>query len=197
MNDLLTALGVSPQVQALFNIGDLVFDYGDSFEQFECGFHKVPACQNLWRSGNEFASQVIITNSVMEAVAFAQLNLQKNPDLDALFFISIGNGFYPAKLNWIRKRLKKRKFTLVFGDDLLGRLQDIKVATALRNRKVTLHWSDPNITIKTGARNFKMNSDKISLASFEREAGIRTAVRTSKPLNRMTFLEQLKYQANW
>jgi hypothetical protein len=45
MNDLLTKLGVFKQIQALFNIcGELVFDYGDSYEHFARTFTKCPPC---------------------------------------------------------------------------------------------------------------------------------------------------------
>jgi hypothetical protein len=196
MNKLLTKLGVSAEIQALFNIqGELRFDYGDSFEHFYQGGHRIPTTQNLWRAGNELAAQVIISSSVMELIAFMSLNVQKFPDPENLFFIATGNNCHPAKLHWIRSAFKKRKFILVYGNDLLSRLTDIKVATGLRDKSTILSWSDPLVEFTTGNRNFRIEQNRVSLAAFERLAGIRTHIRTGKPFPHNTYLEQLIYDA--
>ena len=62
MNELLTKLGVSLQVQALFNIkGDLLFDYGDGVEHYFERGHRLPSTQHLWRAGSDLAMQVILS----------------------------------------------------------------------------------------------------------------------------------------
>jgi hypothetical protein len=197
MNGLLTKLGISEEIQALFNIqGELRFDYGDSFEHFYDGGHRVPTTQNLWRAGNELAPLVIIAPSAMELISFMSLNVQKFPDRDNLLFIATGNNCNSAKLKWIRSSYTKRKFTLVYGNDLLGRLSDIKTATGLRGKSTILSWSEPFVLCTIGGRNFKLEQDVVSLAAFERQAGIRTLIRTAKPFPHNTYLEQLMYNGN-
>jgi hypothetical protein len=196
MNTLLTKLGVSPEIQALFNIGEeLLFDYGDGFEHFYATGHKIPITQNIWRAGNELATQVIISASVMELISFIALNGQKFHEPGNLFFIAMGNNYQLAKLKWIRDSLKKRKFILVHANDLLGRLMDIKAATGLKDKSTTLSWSDPFVQFVIAGRSFKIEQDLVSLAAFERQAGIRTHIRTSKPFPFNTYLEQLIYDA--
>jgi len=181
----------------LFRIhNDLKFDFGDGFEEFGIGLHRIPTTANLWCAGNELGSQVIVTPSVMEGVAFLAMNPQKFPNTNELFFIAIGNNYRETKMNRIRSACKKRKFTLVFGNDLVGRLTDIKVATALRGKSCTLAWSEPSVTIKTPQRSVRMKQEDVSLAAFERLAGIRTHIRTAKPAFYNTYLEQLKSDGN-
>jgi hypothetical protein len=197
MNEQLTMLGVSAEIQALFNIrGELRFDYGDSFEHFYEGCHRVPTTQNLWRGGNDLAAQLIIAPSVMESISFMALNAQKFPDRENLLFIAAGNNCSSAKLQWIRSCYKKRKFMLINGNDLLGRLSDIKIATGLRGKSPVLSWSEPFVRFQTGNRDFLMAQDLVSLAAFERKAGIRTQIRTAKPFPHNTYLEQLMYNGN-
>ncbi|MDB5143357.1 MAG: hypothetical protein JWQ66_2070 [Mucilaginibacter sp.] len=197
MNEILTRLGVSAEIQALFNIQqELRFDYGDSFEHFYEGGHLVPTTQNLWRAGNELAALLIIAPSAMELISFMSLNVRKFPDRENLLFIAMGNNCNTAKLQWIRSRYKKRKFILVYGNDLVGRLSDIKIATGLRGKSTMLSWSESFVFCSIGNRNFKLEQDQISLAAFERQAGIRTLIRTAKPFPHNTYLEQLMYNGN-
>jgi hypothetical protein len=194
MNELLTKLGVSAEIQALFNVSDdLHFDYGDSCEHYFDRGHLVPASKNLWRAGNELAAQVIIGSSVMELIAFMKINNRRYSDPGNLCFIATGNNWHPAKCKWIRSSFKKRKFTLVFGNDLTGRLCDIKVAIALRSKSARMTWSEPYVHFTTGNRTFELEQDAVSLAAFERQAGIRTHIRTVKPFPYNTYLEQLTY----
>lgn len=194
MNKLLTKLGVSAEIQALFNVrGDLRFDFGDSYEHYSDYAHLVPNSGNLWRCGDELAGHVIIAFSVMELIAFISINNRKFPNPDNLFFIATGNNCHPHKFNWIRSSFKKRKFTLVFGNDLTGRLWDIKVATALRHKSARMTWSEPCVHFTTGNSTFGLEQDTVTLAAFERHAGIRTLIRTLKPFPYNTYLEQLQY----
>src|SRR5258708_5494632 len=125
MNALLTRLGVPPEIQAFFNASaELSFNYGDTDEYYGDGVHKVPTTQNLWVAGNETASNVIITYSAMEAIAFITINRQHYPKLEQLTFIAIGNKLQPEQVNWIVQNFRKRRFTLVFGKDLIGHITD-------------------------------------------------------------------------
>ena len=191
MHSLLTELGVSKELQAYFDIDEPRFDYGDEQEFFGSGFHIVPTTGDLWLAGNYPATELIITSSAMEAIAYMTLNAWRHPVNAVLSFIAIGNLPHARQLNWIRACCQKRKITLVFGNDLLGRLADIVVAAGIRNKALRLYWHDDRVQLYVNNRSFEANPEKLSLNSFEKAAGIRTGIRTRKPAYHNTFLEQL------
>src|SRR5476651_1247905 len=163
MNSVLTSLGVPKEVQAYFNIHELLFTYGEHFEHFDTGFHRVPTTKNIWLAGKDLSREVIITSTAMEAIAYLSVNLYRYPDLDALSFIAIGNLPHPGQLNWIKSNYPKRKFTLVFGKDLLGKLADIRVAAGLVNKAIRFLRTDTQIQIKHDNKVYSFGQDSLSL----------------------------------
>ncbi|MBD1395180.1 hypothetical protein [Mucilaginibacter glaciei] len=193
MNPILTELGVSEELQAFFQVTDLVFSYGQDTECFGENFHRVPATSNLWVAGNDLTTEVVITHSAMEAIAYLTLNRHRYPRIDTLSFIAIGNLPHEGQLQWIRSGWLKKKHTLVFGNNLLGRLADIKVAAGLADRQVRLYWNSPHIRIETENSHHELTMDNLSLNVFEKAFGIRSGIRTYKPIKFDTFLDQLKH----
>jgi hypothetical protein len=193
MNQLLTRLGIPSEVQAFFNIADdLTFNYGDQVERYDDGFHIVPSTQNLWFAGSQNATHVIITYSVMEAMAFITLNRHRYPRLEQLAFIAIGNKYHPEQANWIRENFMRRKFTLVFGKDLIGHITDIKLTAGIKNIAIRIFYSGNEILIYHGNLLDVFNTEQVSLHSFQEAFGIRPRFRTGKPVRSSTFLDQLK-----
>ena len=93
---------VPAEVQALFNIHELLFTYGDNFEHFDTGFHRVPTTQNIWLAGKDLSREVVITSTAMEAIAYLSVNLYRYPDLNALSFIAVAatlSRIRPAELD--------------------------------------------------------------------------------------------------
>jgi hypothetical protein len=134
MNRLLTGLGIALEVQAFFNIaGDLTFNYGDQVERYEAGSTCCSLYPNLWFAGSQNATHLIITYSVMEAMAFITFNRHRFPQLEQLAFIAIGNKLHAEQGDWIRQNFPGRKVILVFGKDLVGHFTDIKLAAAIKN----------------------------------------------------------------
>ena len=195
MNPLLTRLGVPQEVQAFFNIHDLLFTYGDHFEHFDTGFHRVPTTQNIWLAGKDLSREVIITSTAMEAIAYLSVNLYRYPDLNSLSFIAVGNLPQPGQLNWIRANYQKKKFTLVFGKDLLGKLADIMIAAGIKNKTIRLMRSDMQVQILCNNKLYGFEQDNLSLSAFEKAAGMRTGIRTCKPKEFDTYLDQLRFYA--
>lgn len=196
MNDYLTRLGVPPKVQQFFAVEGPVFDFGNDTEYFSESIHRVPATNNLWIAGDQFARQVIITFSAMEAVAFLTLNQTTYPNYNDLLFIATGARISIGQIKWIRLNLKGREFTLAFGNELIGRITDIKVATAIRNKAARLTFQDGNVIAWLKEKKSVFKEDKLSLHTFETALGIRTMIRTCKPLNQLTFLDELKYESS-
>jgi hypothetical protein len=196
MNILLTRLGVPPELQAFFHVSaELSFDYGNAYEHYGDGFHKIPTTQNLWVAGSNNASKVIITYSAMEALAFITLNRHHYPQLEQLAFIAIGNRLHREQTTWIRENFPGRKFTLVFGKDLIGRITDIKLAAGIKNTPVRIFHSGSEIEIHRGNLWHLFDQEQISLHAFQEAFGIRPRFRTAKPVLSITFLDQLKHDA--
>jgi hypothetical protein len=196
MNAYLTQLGVPPRLQTFFAAEELYFDYGNEREHVSATCHRVPTTSMLWTAGSPLAKEVIITFSVMEAIAFMTINQWAFQQLDNLFFVAIGNRIHTGQMKWIRDNLKKRTFTLVFGDDLLGRLTDVKVALAIRNKEVKLEAQPGLILARLKQKAATFEEGRWSLSAFENEFSIRTKVRTCKPVNQLSFFDQLKHDTS-
>ena len=193
MNELLTRLGVPMDIQAFFNISEeLSFHYGDTNEHYGEGFHKIPTTVNLWMAGEETALEVIVTYCAMEAIAFITINRQRYPKLEELAFIAIGNKLQEEQAKWIRQKFQKRKFTLVFGCDLLGHLTDIKLGAGLKNIPIRIHHSNFKVLIYRREKLRVFDEDVVSFHAFQLAFGIRGKIRTRKPIKSLTFLDQLK-----
>ena len=193
INRLLNELGVSEKLQAYLNISELLFEYGYDLEHFSKDFHLIPTTRNLWVAGNDIAAELVITSCVMEGIAYLNINASRYPSLNSVRIIALGNLPHSLQLEWIRANCQKRKITLVFSSDLLGRLADITIAAGIRNKPVRLCWTGFAITVEANGLSFDEDPDKLTLNVFEQKTSIRTAVRTRKPVRFNTFLDQLKH----
>ena len=196
MNAYLTKLGVPPKIQQFFAVEEPIFDFGNESEYFSENLHRVPLTNNLWIAGDQFARQVIITFSAMEAIAFLTLNQANYPNYAQLLFIATGARLSSSQLKWIKQNLKAREFTLAFGNELIGSLTDIKVAAAIRNKSVKLAFQEGNVIAWLKEKKIVFEDDKLSLHAFETAFGVRTMIRTCKPFNQLTFLDELKYDTS-
>ena len=192
MSEVLIRLGVPPSFLAWFNCADACeFPYGDAREIFKDRFHKVPTTVNLWFAGHRSASEVVITHSAIEAIAFLSLNTDHYPNLESVSFIATGNLPGMAQLQWIRRNFQKRKFTLVFGNDLLGALTDIKVAAGLKGHGTRIWLSGDVVRIQMKTQQHLFSIPEVSLHAFEKAFGLRMNIRTRKPNRVVNFLDQL------
>lgn len=195
MNALLNKLGVPSEIQAFFNAGDLVFNYGDDMECFGSGFHRVPTTSHLFIAGGEVSKELILTSSVMEAIAYLTLNAHHYSNLGHLSVIAMGNLPHRGQLARMGQGWQKRKITMVFGKDMLGRLTDIRVATGIRNKEVRFTLRNEMIDIEYNFVHYRFAPDKLSLSKFEKAAALRSGIRTAKPKQFDTYLNQLIYDA--
>ncbi|MFD2146314.1 hypothetical protein [Mucilaginibacter antarcticus] len=196
MNALLTRLGIPLEIQAFFSVtADLTFNYGDQVERYDAGFHIVPSTQNLWVAGTPSATHLIITYSVLEAMAFITFNRHRFPRLEQLAFIAIGNKLHAEQGDWIRQSFPGRKVILVFGKDLVGNITDIKLAAAIKNIPIRILFRDDAIHIYSYNCLKVFDQDCVSLHAFQEAFTIRPRFRTGKPIHSLTFLDQLKHDA--
>ena len=202
MLPFLTRLGISKDVQSFFlpfisvdEIGNLLFCYGDDFEHFGFAFHKVPATENIWMAGNEnlsMISQVYICNSAMEAIAFLSFKAGLLTIRDNILFLGIGAKPYAAHIAWVLQHLPGRAYNLLFGNDLLGRISDLKFAAGINGLSVKVSFDQTNLVIKFRSKLYTLNPDEFTLNAFGKIAGHRFNIRTDKPKLHDSFLEQLK-----
>ncbi|PAW95457.1 hypothetical protein CKK33_18905 [Mucilaginibacter sp. MD40] len=196
MNPLLTGLGISLEIQAFFGAAsEITFSYGDQFERYGSDYHIVPSTHNLWVAGLPNATHLIITYSVMEAMAFITLNRHRFPRLEQLAFVAIGNRLHVEQGDWLRENFPGRKVTLVFGKDMIGHITDIKLAAAIKGILLRITSKDNEIHIYRDKWLQIFTQEQISLHAFQEAFGIRPRFRTGKPVQSLTFLDQLKYDS--
>jgi hypothetical protein len=206
MHPYLTRLGVRPEVQAYFrpcyrtsDLGNLLFPYGDEGEHFGFAFHRVPVTDDCWLAGSIHFPQVrmvILSTSALDAVSWLNKKYNAFTATENLLFVALGGGISDAQLHWIRDKFSRKKCHLIFSNDLLGRLADLKVAAALHGWPLSL-YADPEekVTINFRTANFCFSQETLSLSAFERAAGIRFGVSTSKPRKYNSFFEELQAEA--
>lgn len=195
MNQYLNQLGVPLIVQHFFEPyfstskpGNLLFAYGNAREHYGTGGHRPPLQAAVpWTAGTDggLITQVFVCSAAMEAIAYLSLHHARYRDLDALYFCAVGAAF-PADL-----QLPKTGITLLFDNNLLGKLWDIKIACLIRRRTVIIQYHQNQLLFQANDRNFHLAPEKVSLNAFEIAAGIRTQIRTGKAKGHFTFLEQL------
>ncbi|NVM66940.1 hypothetical protein FHW88_005258 [Mucilaginibacter sp. SG538B] len=193
MNRLLNSLGIPSEIQSFFDIeNQLQFDYGAGIEVFDAGYHFVPSAETYYLRGSPASRKVVVTCSVMEAIAWSFFNLHDYPDMEHHAFAALGNRPDLINFQGLTALFPKRKFVLVFGCDLLGRATDIYVAATLNRHLVRLDIIDrETIGIRLEQRIFQFEQERLSLNAFQKSFRIRTACRTSKPKAYNSYLDQL------
>ena len=192
MNDLLNRLGVPSDIQAFFNTqADLSFPFGDDAEHFGANFHRIPTTGNLWLAGNQNASEVIVTYSAMEAIAFMTANRQRYPNPGKLAFIAIGNKLQDKQISWISRNFARAKFTMVFGNDLLGQITCIKLGAGLKKMPLRIQHHNGKVSIHCKDKFRTFDENRITYNAFQLAFAFRWKIRTRRSAKSLTYLEQL------
>ena len=201
MHPYLTKLGIRTEVQEFFSpyysadqSGNLVFPYGKQAETYGMAFHYVPATENYWLAGNNnltFIREVLICGSAMEAIAWLHIHYRAYSQSDNLLFLSTGTKPGPEHFRWLMGKAKTRNFSLLFGNDLLGRACDLKTAAALHSQPAAVSIAGENVLVNFRSKNYAFTNDSFSLNAFEKTAGYRFNVRALKPKGFNTWLDLL------
>src|ERR1700744_1744799 len=204
MHPYLTRLNILAEVQDFFSPfhdtdgrGNLCFNYGNDTEIYGLAYHRVPATSQCWIAGpRNFAlvRQVIICSSAMEAFAWLTCHINAYRSLDYLLFIATGSRITHEKLTWVRNELPGHKYGLLFGNDLLGKICDLKAAAALHGLAVKISGEQNGLSIHFRYRCFRMDHQLFSLNAFSRLSGFRFGVQTLKPAHYCNWLDQLNTQ---
>lgn len=189
MNAYLTRLGILPEIQDWLTrwyhvneTGNLCFSYGSDTEVYGMAFHRVPLTGSCWKAGSGiFVSQTVICSSAMEGIAWLNCH---SVNLDQLLLIATGSTISLPSL-------PKSKKVLVFGNDPLGHICDLKAAAILSGHPVQIAIEDNVVHITFRHRRFCLPTNTFSLSAFERLSGYRFNVKTSKPRQHSSWLNQL------
>jgi hypothetical protein len=205
MHPYLVRLGVHPAVQAYFapyytsdTFGDLSFDYADAREIYGLAWHRVPSAEDLWMAGSEDFSmirRVFICSSAMEAIAWLHYHHSMLGNLDQLCFLATGSSLSDSKLQLLRDGVAGKQCALLYSNDLLGKICDLKVCAALCSQPVTISACEDRVGVAFRAVTYELNADQFSLNKFEKLAAFRFNVQTLKPKGALTWLDRLTASA--
>lgn len=97
---------------------------------------------------------------------------------------------------FIPKRYLRRRVTLCFPKTEYGALQDIKVATELYDQETYFVVIGQNLEILYNNSRFTLDRLSLSLSSFRKKSGFRSAVKTAKTSTNRSFFEELICSTN-
>ena len=201
MHPFLTKLGIRPEVQEFFSpyysgdrSGNLVFPYGRYSETYGLAFHHVPATENYWLAGSDLAlaGEIFICGSAMEAVAWLHIHYRAYNQTDNLLFLSTGTRPCGEHFFRLKQGIKGKRIALLYGNDLLGRVCDLKTAAALRNQPAAVSLDNENVTVTFRSKIYSCSRQCFSLNAFEKQSAYRFHVRTLKPKTANTWLDLLR-----
>jgi len=201
MHPFLTKLGIRPEVQEFFSPyyssdsdGNLVFPYGRYAETYGIAFHQVPATEFYWLAGSDLAlaREILICGSAMEAVAWLHIHFRAYNSTDGLLFLSTGTRPCGEHFHWLKAKMKGKRISLLFGNDLLGRVCDLKTAAALRNQPAAVSLDNKNVFVTFRSKTYSYSRELFSLNAFEKQSDYRFHVRTLKPKTANTWLDLLR-----
>ena len=203
MHPYLTRLGVRVEVQQYFEpfyvsdeAGNLCFWYGEVYEHFGFGFHRVPLSSDLWLAGNLNFSQVrqvIVSGCALDAVSWLNKKAVYLSHTENLLFIATGAGLQTEHICWINEHLDGKAFCLIYGNGLLGSLASVKLAAGLRRMPLKIFIDGAErISVSFRSRNFSFSQDNFSLHAFEKAAKFRFGIRCDQPKDQPAFFDELK-----
>jgi len=201
MHPFLTKLGIRPEVQEFFSPyyssdsdGNLVFPYRRYAETYGMAFHQVPASEFYWLAGSDLAlaREILICGSAMEAVAWLHIHYRAYNSTDSLLFLSTGTRPCGEQLYGLKKGIKGKRISLLFGNDLLGRLCDLKTAAAMCNQPAAVFLDNESVAVTFRSKSYLSSRELFSLSAFEKQSAYRFHVRTLKPKTANTWLDLLR-----
>lgn len=158
------------------------FSYGDDFEHYGLGFHRVPATENVWISGvPELSSDIFICGAAMDAIAFGKFRPH---------YAFVALGALPSRSQI--ESLPERRFHLLFPKDDLGLVCDLKVAAWLRKLPLKVTRIENGFKVLFRSQLFYL--EKPSLNALEKASGYRFGIRTHKPKNANTWTSSLNHR---
>ncbi len=194
-NPYLERLGIHPNVRSFFSpylseaCGTVKFNYGNSVEHAGEGFHRIPVTEETWAAGEiATAGHVVICGSAMDAISWLHFHHYLYADQN-LFFASLGTS--PTKIQTEMLLRPGKQYHLVFSNDPLGAICDLKVASFIRKKPLKIIAGDRHYTVTFKSANYPL--PHLSLNALEKAARFHFNTPVSKPKKYNTYFEQLKH----
>ena len=138
---------------------------------------------------------IIICSSAMEAISWLDCNFAGLTGTANLLFAATGNNLAAGQIIRLIKLFPCQRHALLFANDLIGNVWDLKVAATLCGYPVSICSSGEFLYINFRNRPFQMPCDAFSLSKFERLCGYRFKVKTLKPRKDVSWLSLLEAQS--
>src|SRR5690554_6381132 len=193
---LLNYLGVAEEVQMIFSSviheepsGKLNFCYRDNSDEMVDKEHFTmksfkPAASGMAvcsPSGRELVTDMYVSDSLMSLIAFCHFYFKRRSFRQVVF---CSTGVKPEKGLLLRywKEYNKAKIHLLFGNSILGRVLDCKLAHWVRgeDHSFYLHHSQI-ISLGPNGKSITISREGFSMRSYFRRLGGRNLVTTHKP----------------
>lgn len=192
---LLERLGIRPEARSFFapyltnTCESVIFKYGNSSEHTSEIFHRIPTTEETWTAGETaIAKHIFICGSAMDAVAWLHFHYFVYRS-DSLFFVAVGAS--PSKTQIESIRSTGKQYHLVFSNDPLGAICDLKVASWLRGTPLKIIAADDRFTVTFKNQHYTLET--LSLNALEKAARFHFNIPTQKPKKFNTYFEQLKH----
>lgn len=130
-----------------------------------------------------------------DLLAFYQLNRSRIGEGAILTAIGYNpdSAWVKIYLSELGRKHRNLKMYLVFSRDLIGRINDVRLACWAEGRDVQVYSSGGIIHLKADFDEASLPVEKLSLSAFCKASGFRTRLRTLKPTSSNCFWEQLSH----
>ena len=194
--ELLDYLGVDREVQRLFSSvinqehsGRIYFDFRDSTSEIvDREYFTVTHLKKASKGVSlcipedvQVVRDAFISNSMIELVAFCHCLNKRSSFRNAVFF---STGLKPDRELFLEfwSRFKNAKVHLLYGNSLLGRVTDCKIAHWLRGEDYSFYLSGSQIISSAPVEEtIALAREAFSMRSYFRRRGGRNLVATHKP----------------
>jgi hypothetical protein len=125
----------------------------------------------------------------MEAICWLHLYYSKYNNFDHLCFLATGIVPDQSQLQGLKSTYPQKKIILVLGNDLLGRINDIKIAATIFQKRCLISLTDPEkVVLWYRKKTYQFFEEELTLNIFEKATGLRSGIRTYKPHAHISFL---------
>lgn len=196
----LTRLGILDDVQALFvntyeidaTLGGILFDYGDDeLEHYGFAFHKVPSVPTFWKAGcidTNIVTDVIIGSSALNIIAYMSYKFRSYSENANILFLSAGSRLYNSHLDLIRS-FKNKRITTIFDNDFLGKVADIKVASAFLGHNVVFTLDQDQVVVEYRESIHTFETSTLSLDAFRKAFKVRIPLLRTHKSKGLNFIQ--------
>ncbi len=156
----------------------------------------IPSTTGIWCAGAHHPHTVrhnFLFYSAIEVLSFCSMNIDWLARPGNVAFSALGLCPVASQVGILRSRFPNAHLHTVFGNDVLGRITDCKVALWAKRKDAHFQVHQDIIIAQYNSKTFRIPEPIFSLNLFEKKSSLRAGIRTHKPkAGFATFLELLK-----